>query len=108
MQLRRVAPGETLIAEGAPGDLYYAIADGDLEVNRNGSLIRHCGRGSGVGEIALLRSVPRTATVIASTESLVYALDRDSFLIAITGHPQSRTAASRAIDRVLLADRTAS
>jgi hypothetical protein len=105
LTIRRLAPGETLIAEGEAGDYYYAVADGDLEVSRGGQVLQHCGRGSGVGEIALLRSVPRTATVVATVDSLVYALDRDSFLIAVTGHAPTGTAAARAVDRVLLEDR---
>jgi hypothetical protein len=106
LTVRRLAPDEVLISEGDAGDHYYAVADGDLQVSRDGHVVRHCGRGSGVGEIALLRSVPRTATVVATTDSLVYALDRDSFLIAVTGHAPTRTAAGRAVEQVLLADRT--
>jgi MFS family permease len=105
LEIRRLAVGDTLIAEGEPGDHYYAVADGDLEVSRGGQVVRHRGRGSGVGEIALLRSVPRTATVVATADSLVYALDRDSFLIAVTGHAPTGTAAARAVEQVLLEDR---
>jgi hypothetical protein len=106
MQMRRLTSGQTLIAEGELGEFYYAIADGDLTVSRAGQPLRHCGRGTGVGEIALLRSVPRTATVTATADSLVYELDRASFLLAVTGHAQTKTAATLAVDRVLLEDRT--
>jgi hypothetical protein len=104
LEPRPVAAGQTLIAEGEHGEEYYAVADGDLEVTRHGVFVRHVGRGGGVGEIALLRSVPRTATVVASVDTLVYALDRDSFLIAITGHSPTRTAAGSRVDVLLRAD----
>jgi MFS family permease len=106
LRLRRLGAGERLIAEGDIGDDYYAVADGDLEITRHGRVLRHCGRGSGVGEIALLRAVPRTASVTATVASVVYALDRDSFLVAVTGHAPSRASAAVAVDAVLLADAT--
>lgn len=104
LHARRLVPGEVLIAEGDAGDHYYAIANGELVVSRRGQVIRRCGRGTGVGEVALLRSVPRTATIVASRESLVYALDRDSFLVAVTGHAKTSTAAVQSVDLLLRAD----
>ncbi len=53
---------------------------------QDGRFLRRCGRGEGVGEIALLRAVPRTATVVARTDATVYQLGREPFLIAVVGH----------------------
>ena len=78
--------GAVLIRQGDPGGSYYAIAEGELDVLQDGQLLRRCGRGEGVGEIALLRAIPRTATVIAHTDATVYELDREPFLTAVLGH----------------------
>ena len=79
-------PGAMLVREGDFGEYYYAIADGDVTVLQRGHPIARLGRADGLGEIALMRSVPRTATAVAETRVLAYRLDRESFLEAVTGH----------------------
>ena len=75
-----------------------------MEVSKGGSPVASLGPGDFFGEIALLRDVPRTATVTASTNVRLYALEREDFLEAVTGHPQSVEAAD-AVTRARLADR---
>jgi hypothetical protein len=99
-----VPAGTALIRQGAPGDAYYAVAAGQLEVVQDGRLIRQCGRGEGVGEIALLRAIPRTATVAASGPATVYRLSRETFLTAILGHAPARRQAGRLADALLAGD----
>lgn len=89
----RKAAGDVLLRQGEPGDLFYAIADGELEVTRDGISVAHLGRGDGVGEIALLHSVPRTATVTVTSDAQLYALAKAPFLLAVTGHPGAGRAA---------------
>src|SRR6266705_564218 len=86
----RLEAGAVLIRQGDPGDAYFAIAAGELDAEQDGRFLGRYGRGDGVGEIALLRSVPRTATVIAHTPATVYQLDRDLFLTAVLGHAPTR------------------
>jgi hypothetical protein len=95
---RVVSPGTVVVREGEPGHSYYAIAAGTLEATQGGGKLRRLGRGEGFGEIALLRDVPRTATVTAVEASTVYELDREPFLAAVTGHPVTRGAADAIVE----------
>ena len=90
--------GTTIITEGEPGDAFYAIVDGRFEVTRAGAAVNSIGRCDGFGEIALLADVPRRATVTATTAGSLLAIDRDPFLVAITGHEQAHDAAWTVIE----------
>jgi hypothetical protein len=93
--------GDTLIRQGDPGDAYFAIAAGELDAVQDGQWLGRYGRGEGVGEIALLHAVPRTATVVAHSAATVYQLDRDLFLTAVLGHaPTQRQADQIAATRL--------
>ncbi|HEX4254303.1 MAG TPA: MFS transporter [Streptosporangiaceae bacterium] len=95
LEPRPLAAGEVLIRQGDPGDAYYAIAAGELDAVQDGRPLGRFGRGEGVGEIALLHAVPRTATVRAATAATVYRLDRDHFLTAVLGHAPTRHQATQ-------------
>jgi hypothetical protein len=89
--------GTVLIHQGEEGDRYFAIADGLLDVTRNGAHVALLGRGEGVGEIALLEDVPRTATVTVRQDARLYALTKEPFVLALTGHPPAVRAARRVV-----------
>ena len=90
----RAATGEEVITQGEVGDRFYLIESGEVEVIENGSFRRRESAGECFGEIALLRDVTRTASVRATEETNLLALDREHFLAAVTGHRRSREAAS--------------
>jgi MFS family permease len=90
-------PGEVVIAEGEAGERFYVIEDGRLEVMTGGSAVSELGPGDFFGEIALVRNVPRTATVRALTAVSLLALDRDEFVAAVTGHAHSAAAADAVV-----------
>jgi len=99
-----VPAGTVLMHEGDAGDAYFAIAAGEFDVTQDGQWLRTCGRGEGVGEIALLRSIPRTATVTARTDATVYRLAREPFLTAVLGHAATQQHAEGIADAFLAAD----
>ena len=99
-----VPAGTILIRQGDEGDAYYAIAAGQLDVSQDGRFLGRCGRGEGVGEIALLRAVPRTATVTAHTDATVYKLAKEPFLTAVLGHAATQRQAHGIAEARLAAD----
>jgi CRP-like cAMP-binding protein len=74
-----VAPGQIIMTQGEPGDAFYVIESGQLDIITDGVTVRTCGPGEHVGEIALLLDAPRNATVRAGTTARLYRLDRDGF-----------------------------
>lgn len=99
VQWLTLAAGSTLIREGDPGDRYYVLAEGSLRVTRGGELLAMVDRpGLGVGEIALLRGVVRTATVSVDAPAVVLAIDRSDFLTVITGNAPAYAAGRRIAD----------
>jgi len=92
-----VTAGTWIIREGERGDQFYVVDEGQVEVEIDGEAVRSQGPGSSFGEIALLRDVPRTASVRAATDVRLLALERDVFLSAVTGHTRSRAAAEAVV-----------
>jgi MFS family permease len=94
----RFKAGERIFSQGDPGDRFYVIAEGKTDVAVDGKVAQTLAAGDSFGEIALLRDVPRTATVTARNEVVAYALERDEFLRAVTGHGPSRHAAGLVVE----------
>jgi MFS family permease len=95
--------GTALMTQGEPGDRFVVIENGEIEVLVDGEPIDRLGPGAGVGEIALLRRSPRTATVKAITDVTGYSVDAPTFLAAVAG-PAAAAVAERMADEYLARD----
>lgn len=93
LDLIRVSSGTEVIRQGDIGDRFYAVDAGSFEIVRDGGTIATAVEGDYFGEIALLHDVPRTATVRATSDGAVWALDQEEFLATVTGLPQAASAA---------------
>lgn len=96
-----VPAGAPIVTEGEYGDRFYMIDEGEADVVQAGRHLGTRGPGDYFGEIALIRDVPRTATVTARTAVELYALDREDFLAAVTGHAAGREAAEAVVEERL-------
>ncbi len=82
-----LAPGAVLFLEGDEGDMMFAVAEGQIDLTRNGTVIDEIGPGGILGEMALIDSSPRSATAKAATAARVVAVDRKHFTYLVQEHP---------------------
>jgi len=96
-----VSAGQVVFNQGDVGDRYYVIESGSAEVIGDGRRVATLGPGEGFGEIALMRRVPRTATVRAADQLRLQALRSDHFLPVVLGFTPSAREAGTAVDTML-------
>ena len=99
-----VEPGEVVVHQGEPGQEFFVVADGELVVSVEAREVRRLRGGDAFGEVALLRHVPRTATVVAIAPSVLLTLDRDAFVTTVTGHRPTDAWAESVVADVLAED----
>jgi MFS family permease len=99
-----VEPGEVVVHQGQPGQEFFVVVDGELVVSVEGREVRRLRSGDAFGEVALLRPVPRTATVEAASRSVLLTLDRDAFVTTVTGHRPTDAWAESVVADVLAED----
>ena len=93
----QAAAGDCVIQQGDAGDDFYIIASDELDVLLDQRRLK-LGPDDYFGEIALLRNIPRTATVIAAADSQLFSLQRDDFLTTVTGHTPAKQAADAVVE----------
>jgi CRP-like cAMP-binding protein len=92
-----VDAGQVVIRAGEVGDSFYIVGDGELDISAKG-VHTAAHQTDYFGEIALLRDVPRTATVKALVDTRLYALQRADFLAAVTGHDAAHAAGHAVVE----------
>ena len=92
-----VPGGRAVFSQGDEGDRFFVIESGVAEVVGDGRVVATLAAGEAFGEIALLRRVPRTATVRAVTDLRLQALRGDRFRYAVGGVAASSEAAAAGI-----------
>ena len=95
------AAGEQIVEQGTTGERFYVIDVGAADVFVDGSHVSTLMAGDYFGEIALVRDVPRTASVRTHEPSILLTLSRDEFLAAVVGHAASRASAETVVARRL-------
>jgi MFS family permease len=83
--------GSEIIRQGDPGDAFYLLIEGMVDVERDGAQVDDMGAGDSFGEVALISGQPRNATVRASADCRAYRLECAPFLSAVTGNPYSQS-----------------
>ncbi len=96
-----VKQGEEIFHEGDRGDSFYMIVSGEAEVMKGEKVMTTLGAGEVFGEMALLNSEPRSATVVANTSMEVYQLKQEYFDDVLLKSPSISNALSRALAKRL-------
>jgi MFS family permease len=96
-----IVAGDVVVTEGDPGDLFYVIASGAVEVSCTGHTQGTLGPGDEFGEIALLRETVRTATVVATGPTRLVTIDGRDFVDAVSSSEASFTIGQRVAEELL-------
>ena len=80
-------PGDVLFGEGEPGDVMYAVVEGQVDLSLDGTVVEEVGPGGILGEMALIDSAARSATATARIAATVAPVDRKSFMFLVQEHP---------------------
>ena len=83
-----LSAGENFIQEGEAGDCLYIIVDGTVRVYSNERTLQILGPGKMVGELALLDPEPRSASVAAVDDALLFRIDKEPFDEVLTDRPE--------------------
>ena len=84
---REVPAGTTIFEAGATGTEMYGIVEGEVEVRLPNGAVRKLGPDETFGEMGIVDSSPRSATVVAVTDTKLAVIDRRMFLFLVHETP---------------------
>ena len=106
--------GHILCQEGAEEDVFYIVADGNVIITQQLSeeegerILREGGKGDVIGEMALIQSVPRSATVRTTSTCTTLEMNKEDFETILSRSPRLAIEIVRiTLDRIRANDRTA-
>ena len=85
--IRTLAAGEVIFAEGQAGDSMFAVLDGEVAIQKNGKVLETVAPGGVFGEMALIDDQPRSASAVAATDGRIVAVGRKRFLYMVQQTP---------------------
>ncbi len=97
--------GVELVREGEHGEHFFVLAAGEADVLVDGRCVNHLGAGAAFGEVAVLRAVPRSATVVTTTPAELYRIAGRTLMPVLSGHTATWQSAEQVADAHLADDR---
>ncbi len=85
--VRALAAGEVIFAEGQPGDCMFAVLDGEVAIQKNGRVLGTVRSGGVFGEMALIDQKPRSASAVAVMDSRIAAVGQKRFMYMVQQTP---------------------
>ena len=79
--------GQVIFSAGETGSMMYVVKDGELEIIVNGKVVETVGSGGIVGELALIDTQPRSATVVAKTDCQLVPINEKRFTFLVQQTP---------------------
>lgn len=86
MEEKKFHKDDLVIEQGAVGDFFYIVSSGTLDCFVDNKLVTKYERGGNFGELALMYNAPRAATIKATSDVILWALDRVSFRSILMDH----------------------
>jgi CRP-like cAMP-binding protein len=86
-EIRSVPAGTRVLHTGEPGDEFFVLLDGKVEVQRDGAVLSQLGPGDHFGELAVLDPAPRNADVITTSDATLGVLSHAQFRLVLDAVP---------------------